>query len=176
MKTKQEARSPAALKILALQAEDDPGYHKHSELLYLMHELSRLISTNFDKAMSKHRLTHAQWWALMHVFRHEGVTQTEFATIMQMGRASVGKLLERLEGKRWISRLPDPRDSRVRRIYLNEEVVPVFKLMTAAGGLLLRDFLKGVSAEEEARLVRGLRTIRSNAERLGCGEVLPRQP
>ena len=138
---------------------------EHSALLYSMHELSRMISTTFDKAMTDHRLTHAQWWALMHIFEHEGATQTELAEILQMGRASTGKLLERLEAKHWIERRQDKTDSRVRRLFLRHEVVPVFEVMTAEGRRLFEVFLRGISPAEEARLTAGLRKIRANAER-----------
>jgi DNA-binding MarR family transcriptional regulator len=55
-------------------------------------------------------------WALMHIYEQEGLTQTELAELMQMGRASLGKLLERLEVKGWIERRADASDSRVRRV------------------------------------------------------------
>jgi DNA-binding MarR family transcriptional regulator len=148
-------------EIRALQGAE---FREHSALLYSMHELSRLISTTFDKAMAEHRLTHAQWWALMHIFEHEGATQTELAEILQMGRASTGKLLERLEAKHWVRRRTDREDSRVRRVFLRREVVPVFRLMTAEGRRLFEVYLKGIPAAEEARLTAGLRKIRANAE------------
>lgn len=149
----------------AIRALQGTAYREHARLLYMMHELSRLISTHVDRAMTDHRLTHAQWWGLMHVFQHEGATQTELAEIMQMGRPAAGKLLLRLESKRWIERRPDPEDSRIRRDYLRNEVVPVFELMTTEGRQLFQDFLIGISATEEARLIAGLRKIKANAER-----------
>lgn len=140
-------------------------YREHSRLLYMMHELSRLVSVYVDRAMIDHRLTQAQWWALMHIFENEGITQTALAEIMQMGRASAGKLLERLESKHWIERRPDPDDGRARRVYLRYEAVPTFRLMTEEGEQLFKDFLKGISTTEEARLIAGLRKIKANAER-----------
>src|SRR5882757_7655677 len=136
--------------IHAIQVEQDSAFLEHSDLLYLVHELSRLVSADFDKSMTGHRLTHAQWWALMHIMQHEGVTQSELASIMQMGRASSGKLLERLEAKWWIERRSDSADNRLKRIYLRHEVVPVFGMMAAEGKRLFQAFLKGISPGEEA--------------------------
>jgi DNA-binding MarR family transcriptional regulator len=150
---------------IAIRAMQGAALREHSELFYSIHELSRLTSARFDRGMAHHRLTHAQWWALMHVFEREGVSQTELAAIMQVGRAAAGKLLERLEAKHWIERRTDAADSRVRRVYLRKEVVPVFELMTREGKRLLQALLAGISAEEEARLLNGLRKIRANAER-----------
>ena len=147
-----------------LRAHLDPMYREHADLFYMMHELSRLVSVYFDKAMAGHRLTHAQWWALMHVFEREGLTQSELAEVMQMGRASTGKLLERLEAKRWIERRDDAADSRVRRVFLRAEVVPVFSIMIGEARRLFKTFLEGVEPAKEDELVAGLRKIRANAE------------
>lgn len=138
---------------------------QHGELFYMMHELSRLITTYFDQAMVEHQLTHAQWWGMMHVSENEGLTQTELATIMQMGRASAGKLLERLETKGWIERKPDATDSRVRRVYLAQKVPRVLDVMADEGVNLFRDFLKGIPAAEEEAMMVGLRRMKANAER-----------
>lgn len=150
--------------IRAMQERYDINFREHSDLLYLIHELSRLVSSVADRAMATHRLTHAQWWALMHLLEHEGMTQTELAAVLQMGRASTGKLLERLEAKQWIERRPDAGDSRVRRVYLRPDVVPVFAAMAAEGKGLFRAFLENISPEEEAAVVAGLKKIRANAE------------
>lgn len=155
----------------AIWARRNTSYREHSQLLYMMHELSRLISTRVDKGMAAHRLTHAQWWGLMHIFEHEGATQSELAEILQMGRASTGKLLERLEAKRWIRRRPDSRDNRVRRVFLRAEAEPVFKLMSQESENLFAAFLKGISAAEELRLIAGLRKIKDNAE--GEAQLVP---
>ncbi len=140
-----------------------PRYIAHEELLYMMHELSRLISVHFDKAMAQHNLTHSQWWALMHIFEREGVTQTELASIMQLGRASAGGVLERLEAKGWIERRADPRDNRVRRVYLRDAAVPVFELMNEEGQRVFRTWLRGVAPDDEEEALKVLRLIRANA-------------
>ena len=141
-----------------------PGHMQHAELLYMMHELSRLISTHFDKTVSVHQLTHGQWWGLMHVFENEGVTQSELASIMQMGRPSTGKLLRRLEQKGWIERRSDPSDSRLKRVFLGDAAVPVFMVMIAEGQELFKQLLRGISPDEEQGLLGSLRKLKRNAE------------
>jgi MarR family transcriptional regulator for hemolysin len=158
---RKESAEPARDVIRALM---DASYREHAELLYAMHELSRLISTHVDQHMASVRVTHIQWWALMHIYEHEGPTQTELADIMQMGRASLGKLLERLEAKRWIERREDKEDSRVRRVYLRHEAVPIFAHMTDEGKALFKAFLAGISGSEESRILAGIRKIKANAE------------
>lgn len=146
-----------------IRATTDASYREHSELLYLMHELSRRVSTHTDQYLAKAGVTHIQWWAMMHIYENEGLTQTQLAELMQMGRASLGKLVERLEAKSWIERRPDASDSRVRRIFLRHAAIPLFKHMTDEGKLLFKEFLEGVSPAEGKRLLAGLRKIKGNA-------------
>lgn len=147
------------------QIKDSPAQLRHSELFYSIHELSRLISTYFDQAMVRNDLTHAQWWGLMHIVENEGLTQSELADIMQMGKAATGKLIDRLAEKNWAERRADPKDSRIRRIYLLPNALPVFAAMREGGAQLFADFLEGMSEDEERALVSGLRQIKVNAVR-----------
>jgi MarR family transcriptional regulator for hemolysin len=147
-----------------VQAETGSGVD-HGQLFTTIHDLSRLISVYFDARMARHQLTHSQWWALMYIGEHEGATQIELAAYMQMGRASAGKLFERLEAKDWIERRPDDKDGRVRRIYLRRDATAILEIMRVEGINLFTDFLQGIGPEEEAAVLQGLLKIRANAER-----------
>lgn len=147
--------------------ESDPVQREHSEVLYLIHELSRLISADFDRVMGDYDLRHAQWWAMMHIYQYEGATQSELASVMQMGRASAGKVLERIEKHGWIERRPDPEDHRVRRIYLTTEALPIFSAMSEEGRALFRRLLGGFSEGETEAMLGGLRKLKANASRSG---------
>jgi hypothetical protein len=58
-------------------------------------------------------------------------------------RAPTGKLLERLEAKHWIERKDNAHDSQVQRVYLCDEVIPVFAMMAAEGRRLFRGVPEG---------------------------------
>jgi MarR family transcriptional regulator, transcriptional regulator for hemolysin len=130
----------------------------------MLHELSRIISVHFDRVMGAHDLTHAQWWALMHIFQHEGATQSEIANIMQLGRASAGSVIERLEKKGWLERRPDPSDNRVKRVYLRDAAVPIFLLMNEEGQRIFKTWMAGIEPDAEGKMLAGLRRIKANAE------------
>ncbi|HWA19640.1 MAG TPA: MarR family winged helix-turn-helix transcriptional regulator [Devosia sp.] len=142
----------------------NPEVLSHGKVLYIIHELSRLISTTFDGYMARHKLTHGQWWALMHLYENQGTSQSDLAEKMQMGRASAGKLLERMEAKGWIERRPDPRDNRIRRVYFADGATQVFTLMGKEGSALFHAMLGNLDPDDEMTLLRALRRIRENAE------------
>jgi DNA-binding MarR family transcriptional regulator len=142
----------------------DARAKEDGELLYSMHELSRLISMQFDQQMAPYALTRAQWWGLMHIGENEGVTQSELADILQMGRASAGKLLDRMEEKGWVERRSDKTDHRVRRVYLSAGAAPAMNVMGAQGEELFRKLLAGLSRDQVHAMIAGMRLIRRNAE------------
>ena len=144
--------------------EAPPSLLARSAILYKIHELSRLISTKFDNAMVRHKLTHGQWWAMVHIFENPGASQSDLAAIMQMTRASAGKLFERMEAKGWIERRDDPNDSRIRRIYLADGAVPVFRLMGDAGMNMYADLLGTLNEAQATTLLDGLTQIHRNAQ------------
>lgn len=160
----QDKLQSAGAEAIRRKTLSKPGYVEHEELFYLIVELSRHISTQFDKLMLRHQLTHSQWWALAHIYKQEGLTQSALATMMQMGRASAGALLEKLAAAGWVERRPDPNDSRVRRVFLTLGAIPIFEQMHAEGEAQFKVFLKGVSLSEELQLIDGLRRIRTNSE------------
>ena len=142
---------------------DDPFRHK-IEFSYLIHDVSRLTSTWFDQFMDSLNLTHAQWWALMHLLERPGISQTDLADLMQMGRASAGKLLDRMEQKGWLDRRGDPVDARIRRVYLTTAVEPVLKGMRVQSEEFFRQLLRGVRGADVERLIPALRRMGRNAE------------
>lgn len=157
------------IKSLFDEARQDEETYADSRLLYVIHEVSRLISTRFDQFMTQHRVTHAQWWAMMHIGENQGATQSEFAGLMQMSRAPAGKLLERLEAKGWIERRSDASDSRVRRIYLSEGALPVFEAMSAEARILFRELLGNLPRHEVVETLEVLLKVRGTLRRTSTG-------
>lgn len=147
----------------AARTKDDDTWLVDGRILYVIHELSRLVATNFDRSMARHRLTHSQWWALMHIGQNPGASQTDLAQRMQMTRGAAGKLLDRLEAQHWIERRPDPTDSRVRRVY------PVSSggisgTMSTEATRLYQDILGDLSRDDKLRLLDSLGHMHANAQ------------
>jgi DNA-binding MarR family transcriptional regulator len=114
-------------------------------------------------------LTRAQWWVLTHLFRSNGVSQTELAEILEIEKPTLGRLLDRLEAKRWVRREHDARDRRVWRVHLTAEAEPALHTMRTIAAELRRDALAGMSAAERERFVDILLGIKANLLRLQNG-------
>jgi DNA-binding MarR family transcriptional regulator len=102
---------------------------------------------------------------LNHLFRNDGVTQSELAEILEIEKATLGRLLDRMEAKGWVRREGHNSDRRAKCVFLTEEVEPALKTMRAAAAELRRDALAGLSGEDADRFVDALISIKSNLAR-----------
>ena len=129
---------------------------------FLLNDVARLMRTAYDRRIRKLGLTRAQWWVLTHLFRGDGVSQTELAETLEIEKPTLGRLLDRLESKGWIRRAHDARDRRMWRVHLTEEVEPALRTMRALAAELRRDALAGIGAAERERFVDTLLAIKEN--------------
>jgi DNA-binding MarR family transcriptional regulator len=129
---------------------------------FLLNDVARLMRTAYDRRIRKLGLTRAQWWVLTHLYRSNGVTQTELAETLEIEKPTLGRLLDRLEAKGWVRREHDASDRRVWRVLLTEEVEPALRTMRKIAAELRRDALTGVSAAERERFVDTLLAIKEN--------------
>jgi DNA-binding MarR family transcriptional regulator len=136
---------------------------------FLLNDVARLMRTVYDRRVRSLGLTRSQWWVLNHLFRGDGVTQTELAETLEIEKPTLGRLLDRLEAKGWVRREDDATDRRAWRVYLTEEVGPAMRELRAVAAELRRDALAGLSAAERERFVDTLLAIKANLAKLPSG-------
>ncbi len=132
---------------------------------FILNDVARLLRTAFDRRVKSLGLTRSQGWVLNHLFRNDGVTQSELADILQVEKATLGRLLDRLEAKGWVRRENHADDRRAKRVFLTEEIEPALRAMRAAAADLRRDALAGLSTEDQTRFVDALLAIKANLNR-----------
>lgn len=132
---------------------------------FLLNDVARLLRTTYDRRVKSLGLTRSQWWVVTHLFRAQGVTQSELAEVLEIEKPTLGRLLDRLEAKGWIRREHDATDRRAWRVYLTDAVEPAMKTMRAVAGELRRDAMAGLSAEDRERFVDLLIAVKSNLQR-----------
>lgn len=129
---------------------------------FLLHDVARLMRTAHDRRMKPLGLTRSQWWVLNHLFFHEGISQSDLAKILDIERATLGRLLDRLEIKNWISRAPDREDRRINRVYLAEPAGPMIQTMRKEAKQTLDEALKSLSVEEQKKMVEMLQRMKAS--------------
>ncbi len=85
---------------------------------FLIHDVSRLRRSAFDRCLKPLNITRSQWWVLAYLSREEGMTQSQLAEELDLGKVAIGGLLDRLEKSGLVCREADPTDRRVKRVML----------------------------------------------------------
>jgi DNA-binding MarR family transcriptional regulator len=142
---------------------------------FLLNDVARLMRTVYDRRVRSLGLTRSQWWVLNHLYRNDGVTQTELADLLEIEKPTLGRLLDRLEAKGWVRRKDDASDRRAWRVYLTDEIAPAMRELRTVAAELRRDALAGLSAAERERFVDTLLAIKANLARMPAGNGTPRR-
>ena len=108
--------------IAQLRDERDAGltfasFSGHRNLHGSLTDVARLMRTVFDRRVRRLGLTRAQWLALTRLHRRPGASQSELADMMEVEKATVGRLVDRLEAKGWVERRAQAGDRRVNRLH-----------------------------------------------------------
>jgi DNA-binding MarR family transcriptional regulator len=130
-------------------------------LAFLIHDVSRMRRSAYDQLIKPRGFTRAQWWILAHLSHHDGVMQTELAKSMDVGKASVGTLLERLEASGLIERRPDALDGRAKRVYMLRAGHQIVKQLAIEEAKFNERIFRCLSPQEQGELLRMLSLVKS---------------
>lgn len=125
---------------------------------FLVHDVSRLRRTVVDKALRPLGITRSQWWVLSNLARtgSEGTMQTELARIMDVGKVTLGGLIDRLELAGLVKRQADPEDRRAKRVVMTSRgaklLVDVQSVVLDLNNLIMAGIPKSDIARAEAVL------------------------
>ncbi len=133
---------------------------------YLIGDVSRMLRTVYDRRVEPLGLTRAQWLVLARLSRIEGCTQTELAAQLEIKKPTLGKLLERLEEKMWITRRVDENDARSKRVFLTKRAGPVLDQMFSLADEVLDAAISGLNRKEADQLNAALLQVKSNLSEL----------
>jgi DNA-binding MarR family transcriptional regulator len=128
----------------------------------LIDDVRRLLTRTFDRRMARLGLTRAQWRVLTFLFRRDGMTQSALAELLEMERAPLGRLLDRLEDSGWIERRADPSDKRAKLIFKTAKIDPILPNLLEDAHEILGTALSGVSNDTRRLLIDELTRVKRN--------------
>lgn len=136
-----------------METHMDPDFR----LSIMIHDVSRMMRTLFDHSLRPQGITRSQWVALAHLSRSKGrgMSQTQLAQRIEMGKVAVGATIDRLEKAGYVERRADTEDRRMNRIFVTQ----------AGHGIVLQ--METVARELDSRIFRDV-----SLKQLGAGEEL----
>ena len=114
---------------------------------FMIHDVSRLRRTIVDKALRPMGVTRSQWWVLANLSRHDGagMMQTELAKLLDVGKVTLGGLIDRLEAGGLVKRLADPHDRRAKRVVMTPRGIKLLAEIVLIAKEVNGQILSGIS-------------------------------
>jgi DNA-binding MarR family transcriptional regulator len=88
---------------------------------HLVRRAHQIAVAIFMEECAAHNVTPVQYACLSVIARQPGVDATRLAAAVAFDRSTLGNVLERLEAKGWVQRLPSAEDRRVKLLHMTEE-------------------------------------------------------
>jgi DNA-binding MarR family transcriptional regulator len=116
-------------------------------LNFLIHDVSRLRRSAFDRCLKSLNVTRSQWWVLACLSRKDGMTQSQLAEQLDMGKVAVGGLIDRLEKSGLLRRQSDVSDRRVNRVFLEPKSKQLIAKLRKLSHSFNEEILAGLTNE-----------------------------
>jgi DNA-binding MarR family transcriptional regulator len=139
-----------------------PAVIAERSLGFLIADLARLLRRRMDRRLQSLELTQAQWRAIVHLARNEGMTQATLADRLEIQPITLTRLLDRMESAGWVERRAHPLDRRAVQLYLTARSQPILAEMNARGAEIIAEATRGVTSGAQKQLLDTLERIKSN--------------
>ena len=127
---------------------------------FLISDIARLMRTAFDRRVRKLGLTRSQWLVINRLHRRPGATQSELAEMLEVEKATAGRMVDRMEKKGWVVRRPDAADRRVNRLHLSAEADLIQVQLAQIADGTVDDALALLSARERDQFAEWMRLVK----------------
>jgi DNA-binding MarR family transcriptional regulator len=149
----------------------------------LVNDLARLFKVSFDRQAQSLGLTRAQWQLLLHLDRHEGMTQTQLAAALELTVPTVSNLVHRLVARGWIEIRVDPSHRLNKYLYLLPPALPLLREVQDLAHTVDMQALQDMNMKDVQQLLDLLARMKRNLARKAAGTMpapnvkpLPRPP
>jgi DNA-binding MarR family transcriptional regulator len=129
---------------------------------YLIHDVSRLLRRRFDEHARQHDMTLPQWRAIAQLSKADGLSQVTLASLTETDPMTLSGIIDRLEGKQLVERVPDPSDSRAKLVRITPKSRAIVEEMRAIATVVYEDALRGISDPDRQILIKALTLVCAN--------------
>ncbi len=131
---------------------------------FLIHDVARLRRTVFDQRLKPLGITRSQIWILSNLSRHggEGFSQVELARLLDIGKVTLGGLIDRLEEAGFVERIPDKVDRRAKRVRMSAEGKKLFDKMWAVAQRVNTEVMRDIPQNKQEILIEVLVQMKKN--------------
>jgi DNA-binding MarR family transcriptional regulator len=131
---------------------------------FLISDIARLMRTAFDRRVRALGLTRSQWLVINRLHRRPGATQSELAEMLEVEKATAGRMVDRMEKKGWVLRRADAGDRRVNRLHLTQEALLIQVQLAQIADRTVEDALALLSSRERDQFAKSMRRVKTQLQ------------
>jgi MarR family transcriptional regulator, transcriptional regulator for hemolysin len=147
--------------VLRLAAEDAATGRTFG---FLVQDVARLLKRHFERRARRSGLpiTRQQATVIIYISRHEGVSQAEVATWLNIEPIALVRLLDKLCEEGLVERRAHATDRRVRTLWLTEAAQPVLECILKINQAIRAEAFVGLPDNARDSLIEALALIKDN--------------
>lgn len=136
------------------------SFSKKTGLGFLLNDVARLLRQRFDAESASSGMTLASCRLMGQIYRTPGRQPAELALDLELSAVVVLRLIERLERRGMVVRVPDPNDRRAKLVHLTDAADPLIDGLFAAADRTWEHVMAAVSPQDVLELQRILEQLR----------------
>jgi DNA-binding MarR family transcriptional regulator len=131
---------------------------------FLIHDVSRLLKRRFERRARQTGLliTRRQAAVVLYIARHEGVSQAEVATWLDIEPIALVRMLDKLNEEGLVERRAHPTDRRVRTLWLTPAAHPVVESILEINLAIREEAFAGLASGTRDAMIAALGSVKDN--------------
>lgn len=100
--------------------EDNMHFKLDDSIGFWINVVAGKMKNELNRSISKYNITAEQWAVLSRLWEEQGVTQKDLAERTGKDQPNTGRILDKLEKKGLVNRVPDTQDRRIVLVFLTD--------------------------------------------------------
>jgi len=150
-RSEEEREKPMSSALHKNRAAAPLSSPKTFSFAYLVHDVSRMRREVMNEAMRPLGVTSSHWVVLSELARggNDGMMQADLARLLEVGKVTLGALVDRLEAMGHVERRGDAADLRIRRVYVTGLGFEVIGRMAAVSAGMDERMMRNVAPDDQ---------------------------
>jgi len=140
------------------------SFESDTSIAFLIAKTRNILKNELEKELKPHGLTYAQRVILIRLCEKDGLTQKELAQDTYFEQSNMTLMLDKLELKGLIKRIPKENDRRAYRVKITPKGRELYALLVDMGEHVIERAFRGVSEQQKEELSHLLKTLYENLQ------------
>ena len=136
-----------------------------TEILKPIGVIARALDSIANVEFKKFDLPKGQYLYLVRVGENPGIIQEHVAEMIKVDRTTAARSVQKLETKGLITRLPDEKNKKIKRLYLSDQGKKVFPIIERENVYSNQIALESLSEDQATELERLLKIVSQNIDK-----------